>query len=67
VLKVLGLGARACLIGRAYLYGLAAYGEAGVAAALQLIEQELDAAMALTGIDDVTKITPGLLVEPALR
>jgi L-lactate dehydrogenase (cytochrome) len=67
VLKVLGLGARACLIGRGYLYGLAAYGEAGVAAALQLIEQELDVAMALTGINDITKIAPGLLVAPVSR
>jgi L-lactate dehydrogenase (cytochrome) len=62
VLKALGLGASGCLIGRAYLYGLAAYGEAGVTAALELIEQELDTAMAMTGIDDVRKMPEGLLV-----
>jgi L-lactate dehydrogenase (cytochrome) len=37
VLKALGLGARACLLGRAYLYGLAAYGERGVSANAPLI------------------------------
>ena len=35
VLKFLGLGARACFIGRAYLYGLGAYGQAGVTKALE--------------------------------
>ncbi len=49
VLKMLGLGADGCLIGRAYLYGLGAYGEAGVKKALELIRDELDVAMALTG------------------
>lgn len=49
VLKMLGLGADGCLIGRAYLYGLGAYGEAGVKKALELIRDQLDVAMALTG------------------
>jgi L-lactate dehydrogenase (cytochrome) len=58
VLKALGLGARACLLGRAALYGLAAYGEKGVTAVLELIQQELDAGMLLTGVDDVTRLPP---------
>jgi L-lactate dehydrogenase (cytochrome) len=62
VLKTLGLGARGCLLGRAPLYGLAAYGESGVIAALELIEQELDAGMVLTGIEDVSKPPPGLVI-----
>jgi L-lactate dehydrogenase (cytochrome) len=63
VLKALGLGARACLLGRAPLYGLAAYGEKGVTAVLELIEQELDAAMMLTGVGDVRNLPPGLVPE----
>ena len=65
VLKALGLGAKGCLIGRAHLYGLAAYGKAGVTAALELIEQELDTAMALTGVDDVAALPQGLVIQPA--
>lgn len=49
VLKMLGLGANGCLIGRAYLYGLGAGGEAGVRKTLELIRDGLDVAMALTG------------------
>jgi L-lactate dehydrogenase (cytochrome) len=63
VLKVLGLGAKGCLIGRAFAYGLAAHGEAGVTTALQLIAQELDAAMALTGVADVNALPPGVVIE----
>ncbi|WP_372696357.1 alpha-hydroxy-acid oxidizing protein, partial [Immundisolibacter sp.] len=49
ILKALALGARACMIGKAALYGLAAGGEAGVARVLAILRQELDVAMALTG------------------
>jgi L-lactate dehydrogenase (cytochrome) len=61
VLKALGLGAGACLLGRAYLYGLAAYGERGVCAALQLIAEELDFGMAMTGVRDVRALPARLL------
>jgi len=71
VLKFLGLGARACFIGRAYMYGLGAYGQAGVAKALEILRDELDIAMALTGITDVARVprsvilsAPGLDAEP---
>ncbi len=56
VLKFLGLGARACFIGRAYLYGLGAYGQAGVTKALEILKDELSVAMALTGVTDVGQV-----------
>ena len=62
VLKALGLGAQGCLIGRAFMYGLAAEGETGVTAALKMIADELDVGMALTGVKDVTKLPDGLVV-----
>ncbi len=61
VLKLLALGADACFIGRAYLYGLGAYGRAGVTKALELIRDELDTAMALTGVTDVQCIPENLV------
>jgi L-lactate dehydrogenase (cytochrome) len=56
ILKFLGLGAKACFVGRAYLYGLGAYGQAGVAKALEILRDELDTAMALTGITDAAAV-----------
>jgi L-lactate dehydrogenase (cytochrome) len=64
VLKALGRGADGCLLGRAYIYGLAPYGERGVAAALQLIAQELDEAMTLTGTADVKALPENLVFGP---
>ena len=57
VFKALANGARGCLIGRAYLYGLAAMGEAGVAAALEVIRESFDNVMILTGTTAVNQIT----------
>jgi L-lactate dehydrogenase (cytochrome) len=57
VFKALAHGARGCLIGRAYLYGLAAMGQAGVAAALEVIRESFDNAMILTGTTNVAQIT----------
>jgi L-lactate dehydrogenase (cytochrome) len=65
VLKALGLGAKGCLIGRAYIYGLAAYGQAGVTTALELMAQELDEAMTLTGTADVNDLPKGLVLPPS--
>jgi L-lactate dehydrogenase (cytochrome) len=56
VFRALALGARACLSGRAYIYGLGAAGEAGVARAIEIIRNELDITMALTGVRDVAEI-----------
>jgi L-lactate dehydrogenase (cytochrome) len=61
VLKALALGARGCLIGKAFLYGLAAQGEAGVTRTLEIIRKELDVSMALTGLRDVAGVTPAVL------
>ncbi|HZL30642.1 MAG TPA: alpha-hydroxy acid oxidase [Pseudolabrys sp.] len=63
VLKALALGARGCLIGRAYLYGLAAMGEAGVTKALKLIEDELRVSLSLTGVKDVGKVSRDILFD----
>ena len=62
ILKFLGMGARACFIGRAYLYGLGAYGQAGVTKALEILREELDLAMALTGVTDATKVPRDVLL-----
>ena len=61
LLKVLALGAKAVLLGRAFVYGLGAKGEAGVLEALQVIQKELDVTMALTGTRDVKDASPGIL------
>jgi len=56
LMRALALGARSCLIGRAYTYGLGAGGQAGVAKAIEIIGKELDVTMALTGLESVRKI-----------
>jgi L-lactate dehydrogenase (cytochrome) len=56
IFRALALGANACMIGRAALYGLGAGGQAGVARAISIFRGELDTTMILTGIDDVRKI-----------
>ena len=63
VLKALALGARGCLIGRAYLYGLAAMGEAGVTKAVNLIAEELRVSMSLTGVRDVSQVSRDILFD----
>src|SRR3546814_10753220 len=65
VVKALALGARACLLGRAYLYGLAAGGRAGVEHAVGIIRGELDSAMAFTGCKTIGDIDRGVLVPTA--
>ena len=61
VLKALALGAKACLIGRAWAYALGAGGEAGVAGMLAILRQELRMAMSLTGCTDVRNAGRDLL------
>jgi L-lactate dehydrogenase (cytochrome) len=61
VLRALALGARSCLIGRGYLYGLGAGGESGVAKAIELIRNELDVSMALCGVNSIREIGPQVL------
>src|SRR5574337_612895 len=61
VFKALALGAHATLIGRAYVYGLGALGEAGVSTALELIRRELELTMVLCGVRDIGGIGRGVL------
>jgi L-lactate dehydrogenase (cytochrome) len=56
LMRAIALGARACLSGRAYIYGLGAGGQAGVARAIEIIRNELDISMALTGINSIAEI-----------
>ncbi|MCP5072062.1 MAG: alpha-hydroxy-acid oxidizing protein [Rhodobacteraceae bacterium] len=58
VLKAIAMGAKGTMIGRAYVYGLGAMGEAGVTTALEVIHNELDTSMALCGhrmLSDMTR------------
>jgi len=64
VLKALALGASGTMIGRAYIYGLGAMGEAGVTAALDVIHRELDITMALCGRRDVRTFGRDMLLIP---
>src|SRR5262245_12239367 len=61
LLKALALGADAALIGRAFVYGLGAMGEAGVTRALEIIRTELDVTMGLCGLRDVKDASPAIL------
>ena len=61
VFKALALGARAVLIGRAFVHGLAAAGAPGVAHVLRILHAELEATMVLTGCRDLAAISPGLV------
>jgi isopentenyl diphosphate isomerase/L-lactate dehydrogenase-like FMN-dependent dehydrogenase len=61
VLKALALGAAAVAIGRPYLWGLAAAGEAGVARVLEMLRSELELAMALSGAPSVGAISRALV------
>ncbi len=63
VLKARALGARGTYIGRAFLYGLGAMGEAGVTKALQIIHKELDLTMAFCGRTDIEKVDAGILLK----
>ncbi len=61
VFKALALGAKAVLIGRPYIYGLAVDGEAGVAHVLHLLREEFTLAMALSGCASVSEINAALV------
>jgi len=61
VVKMLALGAKACLLGRAWAYAVAAGGEEGVAHALRIIREEMEVAMALTGHTRLEQLGPEAL------
>ena len=56
IARALALGAHACMSGRAYIYGLGAGGQAGVARAIEIMRNELDVTMALMGVTTVDEI-----------
>ncbi len=64
VLKAICLGAKSTYIGRAFIYGLGAYGEAGVSQALDIIYRELDTTMALCGERLLTNLGHHNLLDP---
>jgi L-lactate dehydrogenase (cytochrome) len=62
VIKAIALGATACMIGRAWLFGLAAGGESGVERALRILRDEIDVSMALLGCSDLSQVDRSVLV-----
>ncbi|WPB55061.1 alpha-hydroxy acid oxidase [Xylophilus sp. GOD-11R] len=63
VLKARALGARGVLIGRPFLYGLGAFGQAGVTRALEIIHKELDITMAFCGRTDIERVDTSILLD----
>ena len=68
-MKLLGIRycyriSRSCIVGRSYIYGLGAGGQAGVARAVEILGRELDVTMALCGVKNVRDIDERVLAEP---
>jgi L-lactate dehydrogenase (cytochrome) len=61
VVRALALGAKSCMIGRAYVHGLGAGGEAGVAKAIDLIRNEMNVTMGLCGVNTIAEIDDHVL------
>src|SRR4051812_15729288 len=61
VMRALALGAKSCMIGRAYVYGLGAFGGPGVAKAIDLIANELSVTMGLCGVNKISEIDDHVL------
>ena len=62
MLRALALGAKACMIGRAYIYGLGAGGQAGVTKAIEVLSNELSVTMGLCGVNNIKDVSPNILV-----
>jgi L-lactate dehydrogenase (cytochrome) len=56
IMKAMAMGAKGTMVGRAYVYGLGAGGEAGVTRALEILKAELDVTMGLCGEKDIAKV-----------
>jgi L-lactate dehydrogenase (cytochrome) len=67
VLKAIAMGADACMIGRGYLYPLAAGGEKGVARALSRLRSEIERDMVLMGCDRLSKLDRSCLRHAGVR
>ena len=65
VVRMLALGAKGVMLGRAWAYALAAAGELGVAHVLRLIDAEMRVAMALTGVTRISQINHEILARRA--
>lgn len=63
VMRALALGAKSCMIGRAYIYGLGAYGGPGVAKAIDIISKELSTTMGLCGVNSIHEIDEKVLAD----
>ena len=63
MVRALALGARSCIVGRPYIYGLGAGGQAGVARAIEILGKELETTMALCGKKSVAEIGPDVLAD----
>jgi L-lactate dehydrogenase (cytochrome) len=63
VLRAIALGAQGTMIGRAFLYGLGAKGQAGVRQALEIIYKELDLTLGLCGQSDLSKVDSSILIK----
>ncbi len=61
ILRLIALGAKGTLIGRAFLYGLGAEGEKGVTRILEILQKELDLTMALCGATDLSRVDKNIL------
>jgi len=61
VMRALALGAKSCMIGRAYIHGLGAFGGPGVAKAIDLIANELSTTMGLCGVNTIAEIDDHVL------
>jgi L-lactate dehydrogenase (cytochrome) len=74
-MKAVAMGAKGTMIGRAYVYGLGAAGEAGVTRALEILKSELDVTMGLCGERDIREVgrhnlmlpTPAFTIPAATR
>ncbi|MFZ6768433.1 alpha-hydroxy acid oxidase [Undibacterium sp. Di26W] len=62
ILKATALGAKGSMVGRAFLYGLGAMGEAGVTKMLEILQKELDVSMALTGTKDIRDVNTSNII-----
>ncbi|GIK81992.1 MAG: L-lactate dehydrogenase [Pseudorhodoplanes sp.] len=63
LMRALALGAKCCMVGRPYVWGLGAMGKAGVAKAIECLRKELEVTMALTGTRNISEIGPQVLAD----
>ena len=63
LVRALAFGARSCIVGRSYIYGLGACGQAGVARAIEILGKELDVTMALCGVTSIKDIDRRMIAQ----